>query len=406
MMAITQSRFVLFVLLFGPVILATTFSCKGQSTGEPVTVNGQVGGNCEGCELFFAGMPEQINSVDTSVGWRNAKQPLLITGTVFELNGVDPASDVLIYYWQTDEQGLYSKGPGLPADAQQHGRIRGWVKSDEKGRYSIYTNRPAAYPNEQLPAHIHLFILEPGSKLPYYVDDLVFDDDPLLIPYKKKYPLENRGGSGVLRVLLDGRHQVAVHDIILGLNIPNYPKKMTNEVVSGLPVGEDQPSFIPYHAYGPDRGSRACPVCKYGRYHGLILFVGNRPDWASIRQWLVFIEKESASRQQYLKGYFVYANEQGYSKKNREKELVKLGGELGLKRVALTFVPSVDDFETEMKLNKIDASVESTLILYRHRRIVAKYIDLQPVTANFKLISDLLDKTKGDYFELPEPAHQ
>lgn len=406
MMPVTQSRFLLFVLLFGPVILAASFSCKGQSTGEPVSANRQVGGNCDGCELFFAGMPELINSVDTSEGWPNAKQPLLITGTVFELNGVDPASGVLIYYWQTDEQGLYSMGPGLPAVAQQHGRIRGWVKSDEKGRYSIYTNRPAAYPNDQLPAHIHLFILEPVSKLPYYVDDLVFDDDPLLIPHTKKYPMENRGGSGVLRVLLDGKVQVAEHDIILGLNIPNYPRNLRTESVSGLSVGEDQPSFMPYHAYGPDRGSRACPVCKYGRYHGLILFVGNRPDWITIRQWLVFMEKESISRQQYLKGYFVYANERGYSKKSREKELEKLGDDLRLKRVALTFVPSVDDFDSEMKLNKIDASVESTLILYRHRRIVAKYINLQPGTANFKLISDLLDKTRGDYFELPEPAHQ
>ena len=54
--------------------------------------------------------------------------------------------------------------------------------------------------------------------------NLFFDDDKLLTGEKRK-ALENCGGSGVLKVLIAGDLQIAIHNIILGLNIPNYPTK-------------------------------------------------------------------------------------------------------------------------------------------------------------------------------------
>lgn len=82
----------------------------------------------------------------------------------------------------------------------------------------------------------------------------------------------------------------AEHNIIPGLNIPNYPETKKSEKQSGLQLGEDNPSFIPYHAFNPDKGTRACPVCKYGRYHGIVYFVGNNPNWNDIKKWLTFLE--------------------------------------------------------------------------------------------------------------------
>lgn len=75
-------------------------------------------------------------------------------------------------------------------------------------------------------------------------------------------------------MVLDGNVQIADHNIILGLNIPHYPAKSHPALSSGLNIGEDQPSFIPFHAFGPDRGTRTCPVCKYGRYHGIVFLLG------------------------------------------------------------------------------------------------------------------------------------
>lgn len=387
------------------VLLGTLVSCKGQPASLQVQTisKGKIGGSCEGCELIFVGMPAEIDAVDTSAGWAEKGQRLLIAGTIYQADGVTPAPGVILYYWQTDATGLYAPAAGQDQRTLPHGHIRGWVKTDENGRYEIYTIRPGAYPTEPMPAHVHFFLLEPGANEAYYTEDLNFDDDPLLIEHLKKYPPENRGGSGIARILLRDGIQVAEHDIRLGLNIPNHPAAARTE--SGLAVGEDQPSFIPFHAYGPDKGTRTCPVCKYGRYHGLLYFVGNRPNWQAIRSWLTFLEKESAIRQQYLKVYFIYANEQDYSKAARERELENLGRELGIQRVALTFAPSVLDEKTELHLNKIDATTEGVFVIYRHRRIVARFENLPPTEENFALISSTLDKTRGNYFDLQELPH-
>ncbi len=390
-------------LIFSKAILLSSFwiSCTGQTNNKKV-----VGGGCDGCELMHIGMPQQIHSMDTSPGWNEKGQKLIVTGTVFQLDGKIPAKDVVIYYWQTDNNGYYSPKPGMDERVKRHGHIRGWVKTDENGKYTIKTIRPAPYPNEALPAHIHLSIKEPGIANEYYTDEINFDDDKLLIPHFKKYPQENRGGSGVVRVLLKGSLQIAEHDIILGLNIPNYPKKTTPQKQSGLSIGEDQPSFMPFHAFGADKGTQTCPVCKYGRYHGIIYFVGNKPDWAAIKDWLQFLEQESQKRRQYLKVYFVYGNDKNYNQQERQAQLEKLGNELHLNSIALTFVPSFSDKATEAYLNNINPGVENTFIIYKHRSIVDKYIDLKPTPENFSVIATSLNRTQGDFFDLPEPAYE
>ena len=381
-------------------------SCSGQinekaSNEKPPPI----GGGCDGCELMYIGMPEQLHAVDTSPGWNEKGQKLVVTGTVFQLDGKTPAPGIIIYYWQTDHNGYYTPVPGMDQRVKPHGHIRGWVKTGESGEYTIRTIRPAPYPDDVLPAHIHLSVKEPDIANEYYTDEINFDDDPLLIPHFKKYPQENRGGSGIVRILLKDRLQIAAHDIILGLNIPGYPKKITAATRSGRSIGEDQPSFTPFHAFGPDKGSQTCPVCKYGRYHGIVYFVGNRPDWKAVKNRLQFLDGESEERKNYLKVYFVYANDNGYNKEERQAELEKLGTELHIKHVALTFVPSFYDKETEVHVNKINPDAANTFIIYKHRRIIDKYIDLAPTPENFKMLSNTLDKTKGNFFDLAEPVH-
>lgn len=390
------------------VLVLTTSACNGQITKSQnqqsalTDENKIVGGGCDGCELMYVGMPKDIKSVDYSSGWTEKGQKLLVTGIVYKLDGKTPAPNVIIYYWQTDNNGHYSPKAEMDERAKPHGHIRGWVKTDENGKYSIYTIRPAPYPNRDDPAHIHISIKEPKIANEYYIDALVFDDDKLLIPAKKKKPHENRGGSGILRILVKDDLQIAEHNIILGLNIPNYPETIKTEKQSGLEIGEDNPSFTPFHAWGQDKGTRACPVCRYGRYHGIIYFVGNNPNWDEIKKWLIFLEQESVKRGKYVKAYFVYGNENNYNKDERQKELETIGRKLDLKNVALTFVPSMQDSESEVNLNKINPSVENTIIIFRQRNIVAKFIDFKPSTDSFKNISNTLDKSTSEYFNLQE----
>lgn len=398
------------------ILLPFSFlNCNGQthnlSASEKPAKDQNIGGAFENAEFMDIGMPEVINAVDTSTGWEQNGQKLLITGIIYLPGGKQPASNVLLYYYHTNIEGKYihksDEKRSMPPNklGQTHGYIRGWVKSDEKGRYSIYTVKPGTYPTRDEPAHIHLTIKEPHLTNSYYIDDFVFDDDVLLTSVKRK-KMENRGGSGILRVLLKESLQIAEHNIILGLNIPNYPYTKNNTVQSGLQIGEDQPSFVPYHSFGPDKGSRACPVCKYGRYHGILYFVGNNPNWADIKKWLIFLEQESIKRGKYLKVYFVYGNEKGYAKNTRQKELEKIGNELNIKNMALTFVPSLSDTESEASLNKINPEVENTFVVYRHRIVIDKYINLQPTAENFKLLSSTLDNTQSEYFNLPTPGHK
>lgn len=204
-------------------------ACNGQSQNAGPNSESsahRVGGDCEAgyCELMYEGMPEEINSVDTSAGWFETGQKLIVSGTVFKIDSKSPAPNVIVYYHHTDNDGYYSARNDKPENQTRHGHLRGWVKTDETGKYTIYTIRPAPYPNGDIPAHIHWLIKEPDIENEYWVDDLVFDDDKLLAPYRRNNSFENRGGSGIVQVVQRNDVQIARHDFVLGLNIPYYPK--------------------------------------------------------------------------------------------------------------------------------------------------------------------------------------
>ncbi len=362
------------------MLLLVFQSCEGQSEEDPVVKNELlIGGPFENRDLFFDGMPEEINSVDTSDSWANAKQRLLITGTIFGSDGRTPVSGVILYYYHTDENGYYS-GESI------HGDLRGWVKSDVNGQYSIYTSRPAAYPDSDEPAHIHPTILESVADYPYYLDAFVFDDDKLLTTAKRN-AMENRGGSGVLRLIKSDSYDIAEHDIFLGLNIPNYPVEDNANRNSGKKIGEDLTSFTPYHVWGADKGSTACPICKYGKHQGILYFTGENADLVEIEDWLVFFEEESIRRGGLLKVYMMINDE-----RIAPMDLEQMGKKLNIQHVALTI-----GNEKEMAKNGINLEVDNTVMIYRRSNIVDKYIDLKPIMENQELLSRRLEETEGAF---------
>ncbi|MEO6584638.1 MAG: hypothetical protein ABIO05_09955 [Ferruginibacter sp.] len=199
-------------------ILSNITSCTGQvhRTGKDVAV----GGGCDGCEIMYKGMPGNITATDTSSAWNGPGYKLILNGKVFKADGTTPAAGIIIYYWQTNQAGFYAKG-ATPFLQTPHGAIRGWVKTNATGQFTIYTIRPAPYPNAKIPAHIHTSIKEPGLT-EYYIDDFVFNDDPLLT-VEKRSALENRGGSGILQLTEANGALYGNCKIILGKNIPGYP---------------------------------------------------------------------------------------------------------------------------------------------------------------------------------------
>ncbi len=179
-------------------------------------------GPCEDCQLMFSGMPLKLSNADTTDGWDEPGQKLIIRGHVYKPDRKTPANEVLIYFYHTDKNGRYTPKEGMVPSSRKHGRLRGLIKTGEDGSYAIYTSRPAAYPEGNVEAHIHVIVKEPDMDQPYWIDEWIFDDDPKVTP-ERRAKRTNRGGDCLLAVKNENGLQVVEHDIILGLNIPGYP---------------------------------------------------------------------------------------------------------------------------------------------------------------------------------------
>lgn len=182
----------------------------------------EVGGGCQGCEAIFEYGNKHLTSVDTLPLFESLDPKILIKGTVFQNDGRTPAAGVVLYFYQTNREGIYQKEKNANGRASRHGFIRGWVKTDSDGSYQLFTFRPASYPSRTEAEHIHITVKEPGLN-EYYIDSIVFDDDPLLTS-QSRAKLNNRGGSGLVELRNSGDLLVGNRDIILGESIPNYPQ--------------------------------------------------------------------------------------------------------------------------------------------------------------------------------------
>jgi protocatechuate 3,4-dioxygenase beta subunit len=180
-----------------------------------------VGGPCEGCDAVFSGLPANVAMEGRMVPAGEPGAPMVLEGTVRTGAG-QPAPGIILYGYQTDAKGIYPSAPSLQGSAARHGRLRGWAKTDAAGRYRFLTIRPAGYPNTDIPEHIHLHVIEPG-RCTYYIDDVVFEDDPRLTPRQRAAHDRGRGGSGVIRPAraASGIWQ-AQRDITLGAGISDY----------------------------------------------------------------------------------------------------------------------------------------------------------------------------------------
>ncbi len=198
-------------LLF-PVMLTGIAACaQSPSTPEDRTL----GGPCESCELINFQMPDRLTSETTIAPAGEPGERLVLEGTIFQPDGKTPAIGIIMYVYHTDAEGHYSNLPGQPKI--RHGHLRGWIKTDGQGHYRITTIRPASYPNRQAPAHIHPIIKEEGIT-PYWIEDFLFDDDPLVTDQHRKNT-KPRGGNGIIKLTKKDGTWVGKRDIVLRLNV-------------------------------------------------------------------------------------------------------------------------------------------------------------------------------------------
>lgn len=185
---------------------------------DPVPV---VGGPCEGCEAVFQGVPAAPAGEARIAPTDEPGERLRIEGTVRDAAG-QPVPGVIVYAYHTDARGLYPRpATAVGPAADRHGRLRGFARTGADGGYAFDTIRPAAYPGGAVPQHVHFHVIEPG-RCTYWIDDLVFDDDPLLGPAQRAEMLRGRGGAGLASPRRADGGWIARRDIVLGAGIDDY----------------------------------------------------------------------------------------------------------------------------------------------------------------------------------------
>lgn len=201
------------------ILCLLSISCANSQKNQTKAL--KVGGPCEGCEAIYEYGDRQLLTIDTLPGFDKVIQKIKIAGTIYKKDGKTPAKDVILYAYQTDANGIYPKKTDSKGWERRHGYIRGWIKTDKTGTYTFYTLRPGSYPNTTIPQHIHFTVKEP-DKNEYYIDDIYFDDDPNLTQ-RIRNRTNFRAGSGIVKLRKENGLLAARRDIILGLNIPDYP---------------------------------------------------------------------------------------------------------------------------------------------------------------------------------------
>jgi protocatechuate 3,4-dioxygenase beta subunit len=181
-----------------------------------------VGLPCEGCEHVFDGRPATIGATTTIATAREPGDRLLLTGTVRDAAG-RAVPGTIVYAYHVDARGHYR--PPSPTDggvATPHGALRGWARTDAQGRYAFATIRPTWYPARDTPQHVHLHVIEPG-RCTYYIDDVLFADDPLLTAAHRRTMRTGRGGDALVTPRRDAAGTWhATRDIVLGALVPGY----------------------------------------------------------------------------------------------------------------------------------------------------------------------------------------
>jgi len=173
--------------------------CNGSvQRQDSVSANAPPAVPLPGCE--WCGVDEAPPALSSTmrIGVGETGERLVITGTIYENDGRTPASGVLLYAYQTDAGGVYPKRGDETGNARRHGFLRGWLRTGADGRYLIETIRPGSYPTRSEPAHVHMTLRPPGEP-ERYIDDVVFEGDPLLTA-EHRARLRQRGGTGITQL--------------------------------------------------------------------------------------------------------------------------------------------------------------------------------------------------------------
>jgi protocatechuate 3,4-dioxygenase beta subunit len=119
---------------------------------------------------------------------------LVVAGRVFDADGKTPLTRASVYVYHTDAKGLYTPD----TNDNRNPRLRGYLRTDADGRYEYSTIKPAPYPNNRAPAHIHYVVNAPGYQ--ELIFEIIFEGD-LHIDERLRAEAAREGSAFSLRKL-------------------------------------------------------------------------------------------------------------------------------------------------------------------------------------------------------------
>ncbi|MBA4852270.1 SMP-30/gluconolactonase/LRE family protein [Emticicia sp. BO119] len=154
---------------------------------------------------------------------------------------------------------------------------------------------------------------------------------------------------------------------------------------SGLAVGEDAPAFDPYHVSGKDKGTKTCPMCKYGaKTDGLMVWIND--DLQNYEKLLSFLEGQYLTKNaNNWKTFIVFMNPNHKKESLLKRQLSDYTRKLDLKNVAFTFINSPTDTETA-GVYEINPKVKNTIFAYKKRVITKKFVNFDTGNENFSAL--------------------
>lgn len=154
---------------------------------------------------------------------------------------------------------------------------------------------------------------------------------------------------------------------------------------SGLAIGTTAPAFDPYHISGKDKGTKACPMCKYGtKTDGLIIWIND--DLKEYEKMLSFLEGQYLTKNPgKWKTFVVFMNPKLEEQKSLKQKLNIYTQNLDLQDVAFTFINSPTDTETA-GVYEINPKVKNTIFVYKKRIITNKIVNFDTKSKNFSTL--------------------
>ncbi len=161
----------------------------------------------------------------------------------------------------------------------------------------------------------------------------------------------------------------------LGL-IPGLAAK-TLTLKSGPKPGNPVFAFEPWHVSGPDKGTKTCPICKYGKIAAVQVWM-NHDSSANILGLAQVLESEITKHgATKLKAFVVDYNATHKATAVVSRNLKELAAQATGPNVAFTYLSNFNDPAVEAYEINTKAAIKNTVIVYVNRKAVATFVNLQ-----------------------------